>query len=79
MDDQLARVREGGYAVAIEEYELGLNAVAAPVRDHAGEVIAAISVSGPSYRLTEPRIATLVAPLLTGATEISRRMGHLPR
>ena len=36
-----------GYAVAVEEYELGLNAVAAPVHDQSGQVIAAVSVSGP--------------------------------
>ena len=76
LDEQLAAVREAGYATAVEEYELGLNAVAAPVRDHTGTVIAAISVSGPSYRLDEPRVFQLVAPLLAGAAEISRRMGH---
>ena len=76
LDEQLAAVREAGYAAAVEEYELGLNAVAAPVRDHTGTVIAAISVSGPSYRLDEPRVCRLVAPLLAGAAEISRRMGH---
>lgn len=77
MDEQLARVRETGYAVAVEEYEVGLNAVAAPVRDHTGAVIAAVSVSGPSYRLDRARIAQLVAPLLAGTSEISRRMGFL--
>ena len=56
LDEELARVRETGYAVTVEEYELGLNAVAAPVRDRSGQVIAAVSVSGPSYRLDEPRI-----------------------
>jgi len=75
LDQELARVREVGYAVAVEEYELGLNAVAAPVHDRSGQVIAAISVSGPSYRLDEPRVRRLVAPLLAGTAEISRRMG----
>jgi len=57
------------------ETSVGLNAVAAPVLDRAGEVIAALSVSGPSYRLTEERLATLIEPLKAGAAEISRKMG----
>lgn len=75
LDAELARVRDDGHAVAVEEYEVGLNAVAAPILDRAGEMIAALSVSGPSYRLDEARLATLVEPLKAGAAEISRRMG----
>ncbi len=75
LDAELARVREDGYAVAAEEYETGLNALATPVVDRAGAVIAALSVSGPTYRLDEPRIVELAAPLQAGAAEISRRMG----
>jgi DNA-binding IclR family transcriptional regulator len=77
LDDELDRVREVGYAAAVEEYELGLNAVAAPVRDGSGAVIAAVSVSGPSYRLDAARMAGVIEPLLAGAGEISRRMGFL--
>lgn len=75
LDLELARVREAGYAIVVEEYELGLNAVAAPVHDRSGRVIAAVSVSGPSYRLDGPRVKQLVDPLLVGTAEISRRMG----
>jgi DNA-binding IclR family transcriptional regulator len=76
LEEQLARVREVGYAMVIEEYEVGLNAVAAPVFDRYGQVIAAVSVSGPSYRLDEQRIRHVVGPLLASTAEISRRMGH---
>ena len=76
LEEQLARVREAGYATALEEYELGLNAVAAPVFDRSGQVVAAVSVSGPSYRLDEQRIRHVVGPLLASTVEISRRMGH---
>lgn len=75
LDAELARARAAGYAVALEEYETGLNAVAAPVRDRSGTVVAALSVSGPAYRLDEDRLATLTVPLVRGAHEISRRMG----
>lgn len=75
LDAELAKVRTAGYAVALEEYEMGLNAVAAPVHDRSGAVIAALSVSGPAYRLDEVRLVALTAPLMSGAMEISRRMG----
>jgi DNA-binding IclR family transcriptional regulator len=42
-------------------------------------VIAAVSVSGPSYRLDEQRIRHVVGPLLASTAEISRRMGHRPQ
>ncbi|MHA6793537.1 IclR family transcriptional regulator [Pseudonocardia bannensis] len=76
LDAELADVRENGFAVAVEEYETGLNAVAAPVLDHTGAVVAALSVSGPSYRLPPDRMQELVPVLLDGAGEISRRMGY---
>ena len=64
--------------MAAEEYEVGLNAVAAPVFDRSGQVVAAVSVSGPSYRLDDQRIRQVVAPLLAATADISRRMGHRP-
>nr|WP_205347022.1 IclR family transcriptional regulator [Pseudonocardia broussonetiae] len=75
LDAELAAVASQGYAIAVEEYEVGLNAVAAPVVDRSGEVIAALSASGPAYRLDEARLAELVEPVRAGAAEISRRMG----
>ncbi len=44
-------VRACGYAIAVEELEPGLWAVAAPVRDASGAVVAALSVSGPTVRV----------------------------
>ena len=55
LNDQLKSVAHDGYVVSLEELEHGLNTVAAPIRDHTGVVIAALSVSGPVYRLTEQR------------------------
>ncbi|MGV2387160.1 MAG UNVERIFIED_CONTAM: IclR family transcriptional regulator, partial [Thermobifida fusca] len=52
LEAELAKVREQGWASASEELELGLNALAAPIRNSTGEVVAAVGVSGPSYRLT---------------------------
>ncbi len=75
LEAELDRCRADGWAQAVEEYEIGLNALAAPVRDRGGQVVAALSVSGPAYRLDGARRAELVAPLVAGAAEISHRMG----
>jgi DNA-binding IclR family transcriptional regulator len=75
LDAELAQVRETGLAVAVEEYEIGLNAAAAPVCDRAGQVIAALTVSGPAYRMDTDRLKDLATPLRTAASEMSRRMG----
>jgi DNA-binding IclR family transcriptional regulator len=53
LEQELEEVRQRGYATAVEELELGLHAVAAPVFDSAGNCVAAVSISGPSYRLAE--------------------------
>ncbi|MEN3304962.1 MAG: hypothetical protein V7603_1164 [Micromonosporaceae bacterium] len=73
----LALARERGYATTVEEYELGLNAMAAPVRAHHGEVVAAVSASGPAYRFTAARMEEVASVLVAGADEISHRLGHL--
>ncbi len=74
---ELDRVRRRGWASTAEEYEVGLNALAAPVRDHEDRVVAAVSVSGPSYRLTPDAFAGVAGRLVAAAGEISRRLGHL--
>ena len=56
---ELARVRASGYATAIGELEDGLVAVAAPVLDVAGRCVAALSVSGPAFRLTPESLPEL--------------------
>ena len=74
---ELERVRADGYARTVEELEEGLNAVAAPVFADNGQVVAAISVSGPSFRLTEERLAQVAGAVRTAAAEISARLGHV--
>lgn len=73
---QLRRVREEGYATAVEEYEEGLNAVAAPVRARDGSVVAAISAAGPAYRLGPDDLPRAAEAVIEAAQEISRRLGH---
>ncbi|MGY1581889.1 IclR family transcriptional regulator [Streptomyces sp. MN13] len=73
---ELEAVVEQGYGVTVEELELGLAAVAAPVRAHDGKVIAAISVSGPVYRLNADRLPELAKRTVAAGAELSRRMGY---
>ena len=73
--EELARIRRRGYATAMGEYELGLNAVAAPVHDSRGNVVAAVDIWGPAFRLTPPRIPELAAQARETAGAISVRLG----
>ena len=52
--DRLAQVRSAGYAWVYEEFADGINSVAAPVCDDAGDVIAAVHIHGPAYRFPDP-------------------------
>jgi DNA-binding IclR family transcriptional regulator len=75
--DQLDEAVRRGYATTVEEYEVGLNAIAAPIRSQQGDVVAAVSASGPAYRFTPERMDELAPVLVAGADEISHRLGHL--
>jgi DNA-binding IclR family transcriptional regulator len=77
LDAELDAIRAAGYAITVEEYEVGLNAIAAPIREPGGRVAAAVSASGPAYRFTPQRMQELAGVVAEGAREISRRMGHL--
>ncbi|MEU4094301.1 IclR family transcriptional regulator [Streptomyces sp. NPDC026673] len=68
---QLEDVREQGWAFSEEELEAGLNSLAVPVRSTDGTVIAAVSVGGPSHRLTLGRARSLAAQAIDCATAIS--------
>ena len=73
---QLAEVAQAGFAVTVGELEDGLNAVAVPIRDHRGAVVAALSVSGPAARMPAEGLPPLVQAMTTTAAAIGRRLGH---
>lgn len=73
---ELELTRDRGWASTNEELEIGLNAVAAPIRGTGGAVVAAVSVSGPAYRLTVDSFASITEKLCAGADEISNRIGY---
>ncbi|EID55269.1 IclR family transcriptional regulator [Saccharomonospora xinjiangensis] len=76
---ELGHVRKAGYAASFEELELGMHAVAVPVFGGEGRVIAAMSASGPSYRLSRERARQLIGPLTDAATALSAQLGHFPK
>jgi DNA-binding IclR family transcriptional regulator len=73
LQHELARIRRQGYAVANQELEVGFIAIGAPVRDFNGQVVAAISVNGPSARLTPDRTPEVAKQVKTAANRISER------
>ncbi|HSJ52697.1 MAG TPA: IclR family transcriptional regulator [Anaerolineae bacterium] len=75
--EELAIVRQQGYGLALEELEEGLNAVAAPIYDHSGQVVAAASAAGPAYRVTLEMLPHLSDRLVEVAGEISQLLGYL--
>src|SRR5919199_1962207 len=75
---ELEQVRQVGYAIAQEEYEAELSAVGAVVRDHRGDPVASITISGPSYRLPAQRLQSLGDAVRTTADRISAQLGHGP-
>ncbi len=76
--EELARVRRRGFATAFSEWEPGQNAVAAPVHDARGRVVASVNVWGPAYRITPARVAELAAEVRATAGAISIRLGGTP-
>ena len=75
--EELRAIRERGYAVDEQEREVGVRCIAAPVRDHQGQVVAAISVAGPAERMPRTLVGSEMAgQVVAAAREISIRLGN---
>ena len=77
--EDLARVRADGVAVNYGKTSVDEVGVATPVFDHRGELVAAVMIAAPRYRVTEEQAEQLVAACTAAAEEISQRLGHSPR
>ena len=75
LEEDLAGCRRRGYATTVDELEVGLTGVAAPVRGHGGEVIAALGISGPTPRL-ESRLAQVGRLLKLQAGQLSELLAR---
>ncbi|HSB00542.1 MAG TPA: IclR family transcriptional regulator [Anaerolineales bacterium] len=75
---ELANIRKQGFAIDNEENEPGVRCVGAPIFDHMGYAFAAISISGPAYRISAAQLKALARPLIEATHAISAHLGHVP-
>ncbi|MFT4082761.1 MAG: IclR family transcriptional regulator [Nocardioides sp.] len=73
---ELVEVRAVGYSVAVDELEVGLTAIAVPLHNMHGDVIASMSVSGPTFRLDAAARDAALGLLRAAADEVSARLGY---
>jgi IclR family transcriptional regulator, KDG regulon repressor len=73
---ELRTVRSRGYAIDDEEKEEGLRCVSAAVRGHSGKLFAAMSISGPAFRMTKERIPEVGQAVMRAANELSAELGY---
>jgi IclR family KDG regulon transcriptional repressor len=78
LEENLSLVRAQGYAIDDMEIEEGIRCVSAPVFDHTGYVVAAISTSGPAFRLSLARIHELSKAAIKASRAISSKLGYMP-
>ncbi len=71
----LAKVREAGYAFDEEEYSPGLTCLAVPIRNYNNEIISAVSISGPTFRLPHNKILDMIAGLKASCAQYSTYFG----
>jgi DNA-binding IclR family transcriptional regulator len=76
---ELADIRRQGYATAIEELEPDFSAIGAPIFNYDGQVVAAISINGPSARLTPERLLELAPLIVAAGGRISAQLGGIKR
>ena len=75
LQESIARAREQGYALVVEEFEFGLVGAAAPVRDFKGQLVAALNVSAPKFRLGGGQLEDAGREVKKAADELSALLG----
>ncbi len=76
LKQELSQVKLKGYAYDREEKELGVNSVAVPIKNHKGKTVGAISLSGPTSRVSEEKLNKMRDRLLEVSMEISNALGY---
>lgn len=74
--DELEKIRNQGYGTEIEENETGITCIAAPIFDNKGDITAAVSISGPTIRLTNEQLVKLRPIIVEVSKNISNRLGY---
>ncbi|MBV7273690.1 IclR family transcriptional regulator [Clostridiaceae bacterium UIB06] len=70
-------IKEKGYSIAVEEGEIGLTSIAAPIYNYKGELIACLSIAGPSARIDGNVRDEIVQELLKISKEVSAKLGYM--
>lgn len=76
---ELDACRERGYSLDDAGNELGVRGVGAPILDYRGQPVAALSIAGPTQRVTDDRLPELGAAVAATARTLSERLGYSPR
>lgn len=76
LEKHLADIVATGYSTVYEELEIGLNAVAVPIRDYRGDVIGSISISGPAFRFDPEEVPGLPGGLIRAGEQVSNHLGY---
>jgi len=76
LEERLREIRKNGWGFDMEENEPGVRCIAAPIYDNKGQVCGAISVSGPSIRMTKEKLKKLSVKIKEGSERISRDLGY---
>jgi len=76
MEEELGHIKNVGYAIDNEENELGVRCCAVPIIDYKQVSSAALSVSGPTSRMSDEKIKEFSETLITYAAEISKQLGY---
>jgi len=79
LQKELEKICKNGFAIDNEECEVGAKCIAAPIRDYTNQVVAAVSISGPSARLSEERLNELIKVVKEAAFKVSQKIGYLGR
>jgi DNA-binding IclR family transcriptional regulator len=77
LKEELRKIRTRGYSVDDEENEEGVKCVGAVVRDYSGRPVAAISASGPAFRVSKSHVAEVAKSVTQAATALSRELGYV--
>jgi len=74
--EELKAIRKQGYSLDHREIEQEVECIGAPIRDHLGNVMAALSISGPSRKINTPMERQYVSQVMEAATLVSSKMGY---
>lgn len=75
LEEELRRVSVQGYALDLEENEMNIRCIAAPIRDASGDVVAAVSIASIVVYMSDERLASLIPAVQDAARSISRALG----